>query len=178
MPITIDNWYKATNRPLIFGGENSEMYMGAKTEAMPTPNPPRRRAAIRIVNVGGIVEPRAETKNNQAAKTKIGLRPNRSLKAPATNAPKIAPTRAELPNHPTCNLPRANCTSTSLKVPEITAVSKPNSIPPREATKHTRKRKKLLFFPDTTSEFISELFSIEFVKVFYMFYRFKNISHR
>jgi hypothetical protein len=128
--------------------------MGARTEAIPTPNPPTRRAAIRIVNVGGIVDPTAEIKNNQAAKDKIGLRPNRSLNVPATKAPNIAPTRAELPNHPTYNLLRENCPSTRLKVPEITAVSKPNKIPPNEATKHTRNRKDLFLFFDMVSEFM------------------------
>ena len=76
-----------------------------------------------------MVEPRAEIKNKMPDKIKIGLRPYLSLRAPAENAPKILPTRAELPNQPTCNLLKPNCSSTNPKVPEITAVSKPNNNP-------------------------------------------------
>jgi hypothetical protein len=63
MPMTMDIWYSATNRPLIVGGENSEIYNGANTEAIPIPSPPNKRAGINKLNDGGIAEPRAEKKN-------------------------------------------------------------------------------------------------------------------
>jgi len=62
------------------------------------------RAGMRTVNVGGIVAPSAEIKNNPAAIRRISMRSNLSLNAPATIATRIQPTSAELPNHPPYNL--------------------------------------------------------------------------
>ena len=131
-------------RDSIFGGENSEIYNGAKTDAIPTPIPPTNRANIRNANEGGNVEANAETKNNNAAIIRIGFLPYLSLNAPEKKAPIIAPINAELANQPTSILFREKYCSTKLKVPEITAVSNPKSSPPSDAIKQKIAKKDLL----------------------------------
>ena len=159
MPITIDNWYIATSRPLILGGANSEMYNGASTDAIPTPIPPMSLATISKVNDGGKVDPNAEMKNKKAATISTGLRPYLSLIAPAISAPAIAPTSAELANQPTSILSSPKYPSTILKVPDITAVSNPNNTPPNEATKQTSAKKNMLPFSGIVFDrFIASIF--------------------
>ena len=96
----MESWYKATSLPLILGGATSEIYIGANTDAIPTPMPPISLAEISTLKFGGIVEPKAEIKNSIAASIKIGVLPYLSLKVPAMAAPVMAPTSAELVNHP------------------------------------------------------------------------------
>ena len=79
----------------------------------------------------------AEIKNRNEAIIRIGFLPNLSLNPPEIKAPIIAPTRAELANQPTCISFNKKYCSTKLKVPEITAVSNPNSNPPSEAIEQT-----------------------------------------
>ena len=111
------------------------MYIGASTDAMPTPTPPMMRATINTVKLGGMAENRADTKKNKADPIRTGFRPKRSPAQPDTAAPTTHPLSAELPNHPFCRSLSPNWVCTKSNVPEMTAVSKPNKKPPREATK-------------------------------------------
>ena len=120
------------------------MYNGERTDAIPTPTPPIILAIIKKINESGIVHPSAEIKNNDAAIIRIGFLPNLSLRPPDTIAPIIAPTRAELANHPVSISSNEKYFSIKLNVPEITAVSNPKSNPPKEPTKQIIAMKKLL----------------------------------
>ena len=56
MPIPMETWYSAPTRPRTRAGANSERYIGASTDAIPTPTPPSARAMIRRRNDSGIAE--------------------------------------------------------------------------------------------------------------------------
>ena len=79
-------------------------------------------------------QPTAETVNSTADSNIVSLRPKRSLSTPATATPPIEPTSAHPTNHPCCMASSENCEATPDIVPEMTAVSYPNKIPPMAAT--------------------------------------------
>ena len=106
--------------------------------------PPIILATIKKINEFGIVHPKAEIKKRNAAIIRIGFLPNLSLKLPDTRAPIIAPISAELANQPISISSNEKYCSIKLKVPEITAVSNPNSNPPREPIEQTAAMNELL----------------------------------
>src|SRR5277367_4907096 len=107
---------------------------------MPVPTPQTTRTITSTSKLGGIVEHIPKRKNRIAAIINMGFRPNQSARNPATAAPKMQPTSAELVSQPSANVVRPYWILTCSTVPEITAVSKPNWMPPREATRHVHQR--------------------------------------
>ena len=81
-----------------------------------------------------MAQPMAERLNINAAKSMAFLRPRRSLIIPAEATPAIDPIRAQPTYQPSCIVSSPNWEVTIDVVPEITAVSYPNSIPPIAAT--------------------------------------------
>ena len=79
-------------------------------------------------------QPNAEMLNIRAAMSMVLLRPMPSESMPATSTPIIEPIRAQPTYQPSWIVLRANWVVTALVVPEITAVSYPNRIPPMAAT--------------------------------------------
>ena len=75
-----------------------------------------------------------DTVKNTAEISIVILRPKRSLRMPATATPPIEPTSAQPTNHPCCMASSPNWAETPVTVPEMTAVSYPNRIPPIAAT--------------------------------------------
>lgn len=63
----------------------------------------------------------------------IGLRPNRSAGAPATSEPMTVPISAEATVKPRLASESAKRACNAVVVPDITAVSNPNSSPPSAA---------------------------------------------
>ena len=80
-------------------------------------------------------QPIAETLKRTDENSIVGLRPNRSLSHPATATPAIDPTSAQPTYHPFAIASSRNCSPTAAIVPEMTAVSYPNRMPPNAATK-------------------------------------------
>ena len=118
------------------------MYIGASTDAMPMPTPPTMRAAISTANVRGIADKNADAKTRTPTQsTPACVRTGRRA-IPATEAPRMQPTSAALPNQPSASLLKPNCFSTNPNVPEITAVSNPNSNPPMDATRQISDKKR------------------------------------
>ena len=79
-------------------------------------------------------QPMPEAVNSTAARSMVSLRPKRSLRMPAMATPPIDPISAQPTYQPTCMALSANCVSTLVIVPEMTAVSYPNKMPPMAAT--------------------------------------------
>ena len=80
-------------------------------------------------------QPIAETLKRTDENSIVGLRPNLSLSHPATATPPMDPTRAQPTYQPFAIASRPNLSATAEIVPDITAVSYPNSMPPSAATK-------------------------------------------
>ena len=80
-------------------------------------------------------QPTADTLKRTDENSIVGLRPNRSLSHPATATPAIDPTSAQPTYHPFAIASSRNCSPTAAIVPEMTAVSYPNRMPPNAATK-------------------------------------------
>ena len=78
--------------------------------------------------------PMAQKLNRVAAMSIVFFLPMPSLMEPATITPNIEPMSAQPTYQPCCIVSRANWLVTLLIVPEITAVSYPNRIPPMAAT--------------------------------------------
>ena len=114
---------------------------------MPTPTPPVILAMISQVKLFNKEQPIADNKNKIAAITRGIFLPILSLKGPANATPATHPARAEETKNPTSAAVRLNCFSTNGMTPEITAISNPNSKPPKEATMimSDRKRKPGVF---------------------------------
>ena len=90
---------------------------------------------INSVNEFEKAHPKEEIKNKIPEAININLRPYLSLRYPENITPETAPNKAQLTNQPIPESERLNCDFTSSMVPEITAVSQPNSNPPKVATK-------------------------------------------
>ena len=111
-------------------------------EAMPTPMPPVILAMISHDKLLNKEHPIADNKNNIAAMTRGIFLPMLSLKEPANATPATHPARAEETKKPTSAADKLNCFSTNGITPDITAISNPNSKPPKEATITISKRKR------------------------------------
>src|SRR5688572_24953568 len=106
------------------------MYMGDNIEAMPTPIPAKKRAAIKKSLFGENAIPREDIPNTAAAINSPGLRPFLSASLPALTQPIMAP-RARLPvANPSQYSLRSNFSFRKGRAPDITAKSKPNKYPP------------------------------------------------
>ena len=79
-------------------------------------------------------EPIELRKNSVAAISMTRIRPMRSARRPATNAPMTHPSSAEETTKPITPELRSNCSRTAVTVPLMTAVSKPKRKPPSAAT--------------------------------------------
>src|SRR5207302_8581752 len=104
------------------------------TDAPPPANPPMQRNATNSASVGAEALPAADTKYNTASTNSTRRRPRISAGFPAVNAPTIVPMSAEATAKPRRKLSSANARWSASVVPEMTAVSNPNSRPPRAAT--------------------------------------------
>ena len=119
---------------------------------MPTPTPPRKRKTMKKVmgideeavmappapatrsGVGARAVARAPTPKRIPIQNRTGLRPKWSARRPATIAPRIVPMVAMATIMPSPKEDSAYRALSFSSAPEMTAVSKPNSRPPREAT--------------------------------------------
>src|SRR5580658_4747510 len=82
MPKTMLNWNMPASRPRYLGGAISEMYMGATTVEMPTPNPPMTRAAMNVATLGANPDPAAPTEERMPIQDSVALRAKRSAGHP------------------------------------------------------------------------------------------------
>src|SRR5579875_695753 len=128
------NWNTPTSRPRHFAGAISAMYIGPSTEEPPTPSPPINRNTSSASQFHAIPHPTAEIKYKIAIARRLSRRPLRSPGTPASDAPKIVPSSAIETVKPRPHSDSAKVFFNPAVVPEITAVSKPNSSPPSAAT--------------------------------------------
>ncbi len=131
IPITMLSWLIETMRPLTGAGAISAMYMGAMSNAAPTPKPPIMRATTSARNDGASAEATAETTNRSAAPISTNLRPKRSLKGPANIIASVAVRVSEATDQPSSILVKSNSASINFTTPEMTEASKPMRKPPR-----------------------------------------------
>src|SRR5260370_21935535 len=91
-----------TSLPRNSAGETSAMYMGERLDASPIARPPEILHATKTSKVFERAVPIEESANKAADKRSMGLRPNLSVKAPESMAPRRQPTRAQPIAHPCC----------------------------------------------------------------------------
>jgi len=96
------------------------MYSGQTIEAMPTPTPPIQRKKINDVVDHASPQPAEHARSKTEATTSTFLRPNRSLLVPASKQPNMAPTIAELTNHPSIRVDNWKCWTIRSLAPEMT----------------------------------------------------------
>src|SRR6218665_1579193 len=128
------------NRPLIFAGEISAIYMGLITEEPPMAIPPINRAIESDQKSHPSKQPPAS--ENPAAETiKKTPKTIRQLRRPARSAgfelikePRMVPTKADDTTNPMDHSESPKSSLTEAVVPAMTAVSKPNSKPPNDET--------------------------------------------
>ena len=94
------NWLTETMRPRMRAGLISAIYIGLVIEAAPTANPQMIRKMTNWVRLLGTAVPMAETKNRTAERISTFLRPHRSLRVPASQAPSPHPRRVQLAAQP------------------------------------------------------------------------------
>src|SRR5580658_9284694 len=129
----------ATSRPRAAAGDISAMYIGETTEAPPIARPPKKRKKRKEPQFQGNALPKDETKYSTAIASSVLRRPYVSAGRPTTIEPTIVPMSAEATVNPSQNPPEnpsqaASRLKTNFRasvVPEITAVSKQKSRPPR-----------------------------------------------
>ena len=135
MPKTILNWKNPTSRPRFSGGAISAIYIGPSTDEAPIPRPPRKRATTQrgptecesATESGNQVQ---DPGNAQAGATAIAVARDAAEHraedgSPQSAASTVTPRLAGVRGYVVVSAPVA---------PEMTAVSKPNSSPPRAAT--------------------------------------------
>ena len=103
--------------------------IGKEDEADTVPSAP-----VTSLGRGASAVARAPTPKRTPIQNRIGLRPKRSARLPATMAPQIVPMVAMATIMPSPKEDRAYSSVSFSSAPEMTAVSKPKSRPPREAT--------------------------------------------
>src|SRR5260370_7387801 len=86
-------------------GETPPMYMGERLDARPIARPPAILHATKTSKVFERAVPIEESANKAADKRSMGLRPNLSVKAPESMAPRRQPTRAQPIAHPCFPVP-------------------------------------------------------------------------
>ena len=132
--MTMFNWLTATRMPRRLAGAISVIYIGQTTDAPPTATPPSQRKKSRAYQFHASAHPRAEMTNSTASSASTGRRPHQSAGRPTSNAPTMVPNSALDTVKPRrLSLSSYTCRNASV-VPEITAVSKPNSSDPSAAT--------------------------------------------
>src|SRR5690606_17312970 len=117
----------------ISGGAISDIYKGPTTELTPTEIPPISLQTKNIDQLNEKAHPTADTKYSTAIHFSTVLRPYRSAGLAATTAPKIVPIREIDTVKPCKNGLKSHRSCMIFSAPEITAVSKPNRNPPKEA---------------------------------------------
>jgi hypothetical protein len=108
MPVTMASCCNEPSRPRIAAGDTSAMYAGAITLAAPMASPPTMRQSVRSHEPTASAEPIALIANSAAATSMTRIRPSRSARGPANQAPTAHPisadettsprTRSEAPN--------------------------------------------------------------------------------
>ena len=96
-------------RPRMRKGVISAIYMGEVSDAAPIPNPPRTRKKMNVLSDRGMAVPMAEAKKASAARIRTFLRPNRSLRKPASPAPTAQPTDAQPAAEPSAKELSSKC---------------------------------------------------------------------
>src|ERR1700761_5897671 len=110
------------------------MYMGPRTDEPPTPRPPIKRKSSSESQFHARPQPSAEMRYRIAITRRLSRRPLRSPGMPASDAPRIVPNSATATVKPNPQPDSVKVFFNPAVVPEITAVSKPNSRPPSAAT--------------------------------------------
>ena len=75
IPNTMLNWNNPVKRPRNSAGAISAMYSGAAMVDAPTPNPPRKRAIMKIETSGASADAKAEIKYKTPMPIKVLRRP-------------------------------------------------------------------------------------------------------
>src|SRR5208337_2669040 len=164
MPTTTLIWNDPTSRPRHFAGAISAMYIGPSTEEPPMPRPPMKRATTSAGQFHAKAQPRAEIRYSTAISRKLSRRPYRSPGMPASMAPNTVPKSALKTVNPSDQGESWNVTRKAPMVPAITAVSNPNSRPPKAATTVLFKRYEFSFInAHTTSNDLPGADGFEFV---------------
>src|SRR5690606_31856024 len=83
------------NRPRIFAGAISEIYIGPTTEDAPTAMPPKKRNKTKINQEDTTAQPIADSKYRAAIKKRIGLRPYFCVGFPIIREPNTVPIKLE-----------------------------------------------------------------------------------
>src|ERR1700728_1949962 len=110
------------------------MYIGPNTDDPPTPRPPMNRKTNSAFQLHAIPQPSAEIRYRIAITRRLSRRPFRSPGIAASDAPRIVPTSAIATVNPSPHSDKAKVFFNPAVVPEMTAVSNPNSNPPSAAT--------------------------------------------
>ncbi|CAB4931640.1 unannotated protein [freshwater metagenome] len=103
------------------------------TVAMPMPRPPSTRQSMRSGTLNASPEPTEEMTNRAEPSSITFLRPQRSARLPANQAPIAQPIRAIATTKPVVNEPREKWSSIESTAPLMTELSKPNRKPPTAA---------------------------------------------
>lgn len=106
MPMVMANCWSEAREPRHLAGAISAMYAGAITEAMPIPSPPSTRQSMRSGTLNANPEPIEEMTNRAEPSSMTFLRPQRSARLPANQAPTAHPMRAIATTKPVVNEPR------------------------------------------------------------------------
>src|ERR1017187_1409334 len=134
MPSTMFNWLTATSKPRRLAGAISVIYIGQTTDAPPTATPPSQRKKSSAYQFHARAQPSAAITNSTASIASTGRRPHQSAGRPTRARPTTVPSSAlDTVNPRRLSLSMYTWRKASV-VPEITAVSKPNSSDPRAAT--------------------------------------------
>ena len=123
IPVTMANCCSEPRRPRIRAGEVSAIYVGAITDATPTPIPPTTRNATINQTLSARPVPIALMKNSTAAIFMTEIRPIRSARRPAVMAPAAAPSNAEATAKPSAALLMPKWLWIEATAPLITALS-------------------------------------------------------
>ena len=106
------------------------MYIGAKINEAPTPNPPTIRATTKNQKLVANAEPTAEMAYKMAAYLKTVLLPIRSLRGPAVIMAKVAVRVNDATDQPNSSLVKSNSGSINRTTPDMTEASNPIKSPP------------------------------------------------
>ena len=111
------------------------MYIGPITEDAPTARPPMKRKNMNEYQFTIAALPTAEMKYRRAMTCRDRSRPKRLAGRPQKKAPMMVPIRAVAIVKPCAKSDSPYIFWMAPSAPEMTAVSKPKSRPPRDATK-------------------------------------------
>ena len=140
------NWFNETMLPLFSAGDISEIYIGERSEAVPTAIPPTNLNEMKEIIVVDKAEPKVEKRNKKAEIKRVFLLPKWSAGLPEMATPNMQPIRRLPTAHPSSISFRLKYFLIKGIVPDITAVSNPKSKPPIATTMQTKKRYLLFIF--------------------------------